>query len=137
MRIPAIWPACVALVLLLNLAGPAASAESQAYGGIGLQVVPVTTGELVVLQVVHGTPASRKGIRPGDLIVQVDDRALVGSDFAEIIGTHLWGTPGTSVALKYMRPGVTGISEVVLKRGVMPSRHAPIPGVKLIEPGRN
>ncbi len=133
------WPGLVfsALALLVALVAPDEGwAENKVYGGIGLQVVPVSTGELVVLQVVQGAPASNKGLRPGDLIVQVDDKALVGSDFSEIVSTYLWGAPGTSVTLKFMRPGVVGIKESVLTRMTMTPNPEPIPGVELIEPGR-
>lgn len=126
----------VVCCLLLALMVPEGRAGSRDYGGIGLQVVPVASGELVVLQVVKGSPAAKGGIRPGDLIVQVDDKALVGSDFSEIVSSWLWGPPGTSVTLKYMRPGVVGIKESVLTRAAMAPNPEPMPGVKLIEPGR-
>ncbi len=49
------------------------SGEEQKFGGVGLQVVPTITGELVVLNVLEETPAAEKGVLPGDLIFQVDD----------------------------------------------------------------
>ena len=66
----------VALCLLgLFLLAPGASVfgEEQKFGGVGLQVVPTITGDLVVLNVLEAAPAAEKGLLPGDLIFQVDD----------------------------------------------------------------
>ena len=98
------------------------SAEEQRFGGVGLQVVPTITGELVVLNVLEETPASEKGVLPGDLIFQVDDFPLQGSDFGVVVSEHLWGPVDSQVEIFYRRPGIAGVSRVVLKRSSLDPR---------------
>jgi len=91
-------------------------AEEVAFGGIGLQVVPTVDGDLVVLNVLKDAPAAEKGLLPGDMIVQVNDFLLKGSDFGKVVAEHLWGPVGASVELVYRRPGVTGEMRATIKR---------------------
>lgn len=104
---------CFAICLTLETS---ALSEEQKFGGIGLQVVPTIQGELVVLNVIEKTPADLEGLKPGDLIVQVDNVPLLGSDFGKIVSEKLWGPVGTDVTLFYLRPGVRGKNKVTLQR---------------------
>ena len=110
------------LGLFLLLPVTSVSAEEQRFGGVGLQVVPTITGELVVLNVLEETPASEKGVLPGDLIFQVDDFPLQGSDFGVVVSEHLWGPVDSQVAIFYRSPGIAGVSRVVLKRSSLDPR---------------
>jgi C-terminal processing protease CtpA/Prc len=110
------------LLLLLLVPVTSVSAEEQRFGGVGLQVVPTITGELVVLNVLEETPASEKGVLPGDLIFQVDEFPLQGSDFGVVVSEHLWGPVDSQVEIFYRRPGVAGVSRVVLKRSSLDPR---------------
>lgn len=101
----------------LAVPGLATAAEaSRKLGSVGLQVVPTATGELVVLQVPAATPAAASGIRPGDLIVQIDGFPLAGSEFADVVSHRLWGDEGSQVAIHYLRPGEAGKKLVTLRR---------------------
>ena len=110
------------LGLFLLVSVTSVSAEEQRFGGVGLQVVPTITGELVVLNVLEETPASEKGVLPGDLIFQVDDFPLQGSDFGVVVSEHLWGPVDSQVEIFYRRPGIAGVSRVVLKRSSLDPR---------------
>ena len=110
------------LGLFLLVPVTSVSAQEQRFGGVGLQVVPTITGELVVLNVLEETPASEKGVLPGDLIFQVDDFPLQGSDFGVVVSEHLWGPVDSQVEIFYRRPGVAGVSRVVLKRSSIDPR---------------
>lgn len=105
---------CAAL-LTLPLALMAGDDGSR-LGSVGLQVVPTVTGELVVLQIPPGTPAAASGMKPGDLIVQIDGFPLVGSDFAKVVAQHLWGAEGSQVVVHFLRPGEAGRKSVTLRR---------------------
>jgi len=94
-------------------------AEEVAFGGIGLQVVPTVDGDLVVLNVLKDTPAAEKGLLPGDLIFQVDDFLLKGSDFGKVVSEHLWGPVGAPVELVYRRPGFAGEMRATIKRAAI------------------
>lgn len=120
-----------AIVLLwatLALAAP------EKFGGIGLQVVPLSTGDLVVLKVVAKTPAAEGGMRPGDMIVEVDGFPLRGSEFTDVVTKRLWGRPGTTVTLRYLRPGERGTKQAVLRRVPMEPRAEDLPGVRMMTP---
>ncbi len=110
------------LGLFLLVPVTSVSAEEQRFGGVGLQVVPTITGELVVLNVLEETPASEKGVLPGDLIFQVDDFPLQGSDFGVVVSEHLWGPVDSQVEIFYRRPGLAGVSRVILKRSSLDPR---------------
>lgn len=116
------FAACFLLGVLLLVPVTNVPAEEQRFGGVGLQVVPTVTGELVVLNVLVETPASEKGILPGDLIFQVDDFPLQGSDFGVVVSEHLWGPVDSRVEIFYRRPGVAGVSRVILKRSSIDPR---------------
>lgn len=117
------------LLLLVPQLGAEAPTKSN-YGGVGLHVVPTAEGQLVVLQVITGAPADRGGIKPGDLIVQVDDFPLQGSDFARVVSDYLWGPRGTSLLLTFLRPGVVGRQQVVLTRTTLDPQLTVTPSVQ-------
>src|SRR5210317_119553 len=118
------------LGLFLLVPVTSVSAEEQRFGGVGLQVVPTITGELVVLNVLEETPASEKGVLPGDLIFQVDDFPLQGSDFGVVVSEHLWGPVDSQVEIFYRRPGLAGVSRVILKRSSLDPRLTVTPAVQ-------
>ncbi len=105
-------------------------ADEVQFGGVGLQVVPTINGDLVVLNVLENAPAAEKGLLPGDLIFQVDDFTLQGSDFGRVVSEHLWGTVGNSVEIFYRRPGVVGVSRVVIQRSTIDPRLTVTPTVQ-------
>ncbi len=104
------------LILTSTWVAVSVCAEDVAFGGIGLQVVPTVDGDLVVLNVLPDAPAAEQGILPGDMIFQVNDFLLKGSDFGKVVTEHLWGPVGASVELVYRRPGVAGEKRVLIKR---------------------
>jgi len=91
---------------LLVLALPAWAANSEtAFGGVGIDGVPLKNGQIVVRQIVNGGPAHQAGIRSGDIITHIDGKATMGSDFHGMIQKRLRGLSGTAVVLKVRRDG--------------------------------
>lgn len=127
--LPSALAACVLWLLLLQ-----STAQAASFGGIGAQVVPTVTGELVVLGVLPGSPAAIGGLRPGDMIVEVDDFPLRGSDFHKMVMGKLWGEAGSEVRLRYLRPGKLGNHRLKLQRVVLQLDNEPLPGVELLTP---
>lgn len=125
------------MVLLGGILANTALAGEEAFGGVGLQVVPTVNGDLVVLNVLEKAPASQGGLLPGDLIYRVDDYPLQGSDFGKVVAEHLWGPVGSSVELFYRRPGVAGESRVVLRRSTIDPRLTVTPSVRQVTPSAN
>jgi C-terminal processing protease CtpA/Prc len=122
------------LTILIALAAPVV-AEDKPFGGVGLQVVPTINGDLVVLNVLENAPAAEKGLLPGDLIFQVDEFPLQGSEFGKVVSEYLWGPVDSKVELYYRRPGVAGVNRVVIKRSAIDPRLTVTPSVQNVSPG--
>ena len=74
------------------------------YGGIGVTVLPSTSG-LIVRRTMQG-PARVAGVRPGDTILKVDGASTAALSFHEAMG-RIIGRPGSSVTLRVLRDGRT------------------------------
>ncbi|MCC8146137.1 MAG: S41 family peptidase [Bacteroidales bacterium] len=95
------------------------------FGGLG--VTPYLFEDtLIVLNIVHGGPASQVGLMPGDRIVFADDSLLVGKDITdEFILNTFRGPIGTSVKLGIKRNSpeyADQILEYTITRGDIPIR---------------
>lgn len=102
------------LVFFLVVAQSAIAKDE--FGGIGAQVVPISTGELSVLHVIAGSPAEKGGLLPGDVIIDVGGLPMQGSDFDLVTKKYLWGRIGTPVSLIWLRPGVAGKMKAEINR---------------------
>ncbi|MBC5767305.1 S41 family peptidase [Ramlibacter albus] len=87
--------------------------ESNGFGGVGLEVES-RTGGVGVLASMPGTPAARAGLRPGDLIVRVDDQPVQDLALGDAI-SRMRGLPGTNVSIT-VRRGVGDEFTVALTR---------------------
>ncbi len=121
---------CLGLFLWASIAAPAVAGQV----GVGLQVVPTATGELVVLATIPGSAAEKGGLKPGDLLVEVDGTILAGTVFTEVVRDHLWGEAGTSLQIVYKRPGEAGIKRVKLLRTTLAGEAEALPGVRMLTP---
>lgn len=72
-----------------------------AYGGVGL-VLTVKDGIAKVISPIDGTPASRAGIKPEDVLVSIDGVAMKGHTLDDV-SSRMRGTIGTEVALSIAR----------------------------------
>jgi carboxyl-terminal processing protease len=73
------------------------------YRGIGAQVKKI--GEYVTItQIYEDSPALKAGLKPGDLIVEVDGQDARNRS-TEDLNLIMQGTPGTALRLKVERPG--------------------------------
>jgi carboxyl-terminal processing protease len=82
------------------------------FEGVGMSVDPVEDG-LRIITVYDGSPAKAGGLKPGDVITQVNGRSIAGQDSTEAT-TRIKGPAGTSVRLTVRSGGKT--REVTLKR---------------------
>ncbi|MDI6700034.1 MAG: S41 family peptidase [bacterium] len=73
------------------------------FGGIGFRV-GVKDGFITVISPIENTPASRAGIRAGDIIVMIDTISTDGMDI-DMAVSLMRGEPGTKVKLKINRYG--------------------------------
>src|SRR5215467_540579 len=75
------------------------------YYGVGMVVAPRENHTVVVAPYV-GAPAYSAGLRPGDVIVKVDDKATDGLSTSEV-ADMLKGPKGTNVKITVTREGYT------------------------------
>src|SRR5215467_7881465 len=73
------------------------------YYGVGMGVIP-RGDHTTVMSSYTRTPAFRAGIRPGDIIVNIDDKSVEGKSTSEIADL-LRGARGTSVKVAVSREG--------------------------------
>ncbi len=82
----------------------------------GLEGEAAASGEVAVTRVAPGSPSARAGVRPGDVLVAVEGRALKDDPAA---GRLLEGRAGTSVAVT-VRTGDAGPRTLVIARSPEP-----------------
>src|SRR5450755_4349116 len=74
------------------------------YYGVGMQVGPQPNGKTAVKAPFPGSPAYKAGIRPGDVLVSVNDKSAEGLNTTEIADL-LKGDRGTAVKIVISREG--------------------------------
>lgn len=83
------------------------------YTGVGLEV-NVQDGRVVVVSPIDDTPAYVAGIKPGDIIIAIDEYP-VEEDLEDTIA-RMRGEPGTPVTLTIAREGVEQLQRFELQR---------------------
>ncbi len=91
------------------------------YYGVGMTVTP-RNGKTMVLAPFVGSPAYRAGIRPGDIIAQVDHKDTDNLSTTEV-AEMLKGPKGTEVRILILREGSSKPLEFVIIRDTIP-RHS-------------
>lgn len=75
------------------------------YVGIGVVVSLNKNDQIEVISPFEGSSAYEAGVKPGDIIVNVDDEEFSGSSMEEAIAKIKGGKEGTTVKIKFMRNG--------------------------------
>ena len=84
------------------------------FGGLGIEV-GLDRGYIRVISPIDGTPAARAGLRPGDLILQLDEHSTQGMSLDEAISL-MRGPKGTSITLTIGREGLSEPLVVEIQR---------------------
>jgi carboxyl-terminal processing protease len=87
------------------------------FGGLGLEVTE-TSGLLKVITPIDDTPGSRAGIKPGDIIVEINGHATEGMNLDNAV-SEMRGAPGTQVTLTLKRSGINTPVHVTLTREII------------------
>jgi len=89
------------------------------FGGLGIEVT-MESGLVKVVSPIDDTPAFRAGMKPGDLISQLDGEAVMGLTLAEAVD-RMRGKVGTDIKLMVLREGLEPF-EVTITRAVIKIR---------------
>lgn len=100
------------------------------FGGLGIEV-SMEDGFVKVISPIEDTPAFRAGMKPGDLIIKLDDTAVKGLSLTDAI-KRMRGKPNTPITLTVMRKGETKPIVFPLVRAVIRIQSVKS---KMIEPG--
>ena len=100
------------------------------FGGLGIEVT-MENGFIKVVSPIEDTPAARAGVKPGDLVIRLDDKAVKGLTLTEAVRI-MRGKPGTDITLTIVREGESKPLKITLTRAVIK-----IQSVKnrILEPG--
>ena len=100
------------------------------FGGLGIEV-GMEDGFVKVISPIDDSPAARAGIKPGDLIVRLDETSVKGMTLNDAV-KRMRGKPNTAIALTIVRKGETKPIVVTLTRAVIKIQSVKS---KLLEPG--
>ncbi|HZM45750.1 MAG TPA: S41 family peptidase [Burkholderiales bacterium] len=100
------------------------------FGGLGIEV-GMEDGFVKVVAPIDDTPASRAGVKSGDLIVKLDDTSVKGMTLNDAV-KRMRGRPNTQITLTIVRKGDAKPLVVTLTRSVIKIQSVKS---KLIEPG--
>lgn len=87
------------------------------FGGLGIEV-GMEDGFIKVIAPIDDTPASRAGIRAGDLIIRLDDTPVKGMTLSDAVN-RMRGPRGTDIILTIMREGVEGPQRITITRDII------------------
>ncbi len=100
------------------------------FGGLGIEVT-MEDGFVKVVSPIDDSPAAHAGIKPGDLIIMLDEKAVKGMTLNDAV-KYMRGKPGSPITLTVVREGSNKPLKFTLTRAVIK-----IQSVKerLLEPG--
>ncbi len=101
------------------------------FGGVGL-VVASREGDYIVVSPFEGSPAHRVGIKPGEIVLEIDGRSVQGLPLSEVLG-KVRGPAGSTITFTLKDPKSNKIRHVRLRRKeivVPPVRYGmPVEGI--------
>lgn len=87
------------------------------FGGLGISV-GMKDGALTVIAPLDGTPAYSAGVKSGDIILKIDDRATIGMDIDESVKL-MRGKPKTDIVLTIIRKNEPKPLEIKITRDII------------------
>jgi carboxyl-terminal processing protease len=90
------------------------------FGGLGIEV-GMEDGFVKVVSPIEDTPAFKAGVKPGDLIIKLDDTPVKGMTLNDAV-KRMRGKPGSTIKLTIVRKGVDKPVVLTLTRAVIKIR---------------
>jgi carboxyl-terminal processing protease len=84
------------------------------FSGVGMEIA-IKNEILTVVSPLKGTPAERAGIKPNDLVLEIDGTSTKGMDITTAVN-RIRGPKGTEVTLKMVREGWTEPRDINVTR---------------------
>ena len=100
------------------------------FGGLGIEV-GMEDGFVKVVSPIEDTPAFRAGVKPGDLIIKLDDTPVKGLTLNDAV-KRMRGKPNTTITLTISRKGEQQPIVLTLTRAIIKVQSV---RSKMIEPG--
>lgn len=92
--------------------------QQSTFFGLGI-LVGTRNGQITVITPIEGTPASRMGLRAGDVITHIEGESTEGLNINDAV-RRLKGPKGTEVSITLARPGMADPIEVTIERDEIP-----------------
>ena len=87
------------------------------FGGLGIEVT-MENGFVKVVSPIDDSPAQKAGLKAGDLIVKLDDKAVKGMNINDAVKI-MRGVVGTPITLLVVREGEEAPLKITLKRDII------------------
>ncbi|WP_323135131.1 S41 family peptidase, partial [Methylophaga sp. OBS4] len=100
------------------------------FGGLGIEV-SMEDGFVKVVAPIDDTPAAQAGIKPGDLIIRLDETPVKGMSLNEAVSI-MRGEPGSKLLLTIIREGADKPLKIELTRAIIKVQSVK---QKTLEPG--
>jgi carboxyl-terminal processing protease len=88
--------------------------EQNTLDGIGAEV-QIKDGHVVIVAPIHGSPAQKAGLQPGDIILKVAGYSVAGASLDHVL-EQILGPPGTQVTLTILNPPSGHTRDVTITR---------------------
>lgn len=87
------------------------------FGGLGI-TVGMRDGALTVISPIDDTPAYKAGVKAGDIILKIDDKATLGMTLDEAVSI-MRGKPKTDISITVVRKGELKPIEIKMQRDII------------------
>jgi carboxyl-terminal processing protease len=88
------------------------------FGGVGIQI-GVRDKRLTVIAPIEDTPADKAGLKPGDVIMEIDGQSTLDMSLEDAV-SKIRGPKGEPVTLTILRRDSQAPEEVTIVRGIIP-----------------
>ena len=89
------------------------------FTGVGIQIKLSKDRRIAVVTPIRNTPAFHAGVRPGDIIAEVEGKKTAGRSLDKAVHA-ITGPEGTTVTLGMERKGDEGLTQIPLVRALVP-----------------